>query len=185
VVVDRTSGRIANRDFEDGRDGSWTEFSTHGWDLIVQTLDDPATPHSGSWAVWLGGDFDEVSWIEQNVKIPSGSPALELWYWIGSEDFCGFDSGSVVINGSTIVETFDLCEDENTDGWVKRTVSVSAFAGQTVSIRIGAETDSSLNSNLFIDDVAFSSSALMLNEPGAAASRPVDLDDPDDAKPKP
>jgi hypothetical protein len=153
VTVAPPSNPIQNGDFENGRDGSWTEYSAQGWDLISTDITVPA--HSGSWAAWLGGDNDEIAYIEQQVTIPSGSSVLSFWYWISSEDSCGNDFGGVIINGSTVVDAFDLCSSANTGGWVRRTVDLNAYTGQTIQLQIRAETNSSLNSNLFVDDVAF------------------------------
>jgi hypothetical protein len=146
---------IQNGDFENGPDGSWTEYSSNGFDLIVDSFFPTLiVPHSGRWAVWLGGALNETSSITQQVTVPSSSLTLGFWYWIGSQDTCGNDFGYVVIGGADI-ETFDLCEDENTGGWAKHTTDLSAYEGQSVSLQIRAETNGSQNSNLFIDDVAF------------------------------
>jgi len=159
VLCNYTSGPtgVTNGDFESGST-DWVEYSTHGWDLIVTSCPGSITPHSGSWITWLGGDHDEISYIQQQVIVPFNSPYLAYWHWIASEDYCGYDFGSVIINGSTIVDVYNLCESENTEGWVKHVVNLSTYAGQSVSLQIRAETDSSLNSNLFIDDVSFQSS---------------------------
>lgn len=58
-----------------------------------------------------------------------------------------------------MVDVYDLCESTHTGGWAKHVINLSAYAGQSVSLQIRAETDSSLNSNLFIDDVSFQTSA--------------------------
>ena len=157
---DVPGGDVTNGDFENGPT-DWTEYSTHGWDLIVQSFPTGVTPHSGSWAVWLGGDLDDVSYIQQQVTVPSGSPYLSYWHWIASEDTCGYDYGSTLIDGSE-VDAYDLCSSENTGGWVQHTVDLSAYEGQSVSLQIRAETDSSANSNLFVDDVTFQSSPLLV-----------------------
>ena len=146
-----------NGDFESGPTG-WVEYSSNGWDLILPNSSLIVPPHGGSWAVWLGGDDDEISYIQQQVIVPPGSPYLAYWHWIASEDFCGYDFGKVIIN-STTVDEYDLCSSTNTGGWAKHVVNLSAYAGQSVSLQIRAETDSSLNSNLFIDDVSFQASA--------------------------
>lgn len=157
VIV--TSGQLVqliNGNFEGGSTG-WTSYSTHGWSLI-RNSGFPGTvgPHGGSWAVWLGGDYNDLSYIQQQATVPTGTPYLAYWYWIASADGCGYDFGGVLING-TVVETLQLCGSQNTGGWVKRVVNLNSYAGQTVMIRIRAETDSSYNSNFFIDDVAFQS----------------------------
>ena len=150
-------GGLVNGDFESGPTG-WVEYSWNGWNLILPASSLLVTPYSGSWAVWLGGDYDEISYIQQQVTVPAGSPYLAYWHWLASEDICGWDFGSVIIN-STIVDVYDLCESTHTGGWAKHVINLSAYAGQSVSLQIRAETDSSLNSNLFIDDVSFQASA--------------------------
>jgi uncharacterized repeat protein (TIGR01451 family) len=154
-----SSGGIVNGDFESGPT-DWVEYSTHGWDLIVQALQLPGTvtPHSGNWAVWLGGEYDDISYIQQQVNVPTGNSYLAYWHWIASEDACGYDFGGVLVN-STVVDVYNLCIPYETGGWVKHVVNLGSYAGQTVLLQIRAETDSSLNSNLFVDDVAFQASA--------------------------
>jgi hypothetical protein len=44
-----------------------------------------------------------------------------------------------------------------TGEWVERSVDLSVFTGQTVDLVFQVETDSSLNSNWFIDDVSLKS----------------------------
>ncbi len=175
-----TSGGFTNGDFESGRTG-WTEYSTHGWVLIKNAgFPGSVAPRSGNWAVWLGGEYDDVSFIEQEVAVSSANPYLAFWHWIASEELCGgYDAGGVIINGSIVVDQFDLCTPANTGGWVKHVVDLSAYAGQTVPVQIRAETDYSNNSNLFIDDVSFQATS--------AASRQAvpTLFDPESTMPKP
>jgi len=146
-----TSTGIVNGDFESGPTG-WEEYSLQGWPLILHKDDLPVTPHSGNWAAWLGGDNNEISYISQTVTIPSGITALRFWQWIGSQDQCGYDFAWVRINNTSLL-TVTLCQGNNTGGWVAQTVNIGAYAGQTVSLQFRVETDSSLNSNYFLDDV--------------------------------
>jgi hypothetical protein len=151
---------LINGGFEQGPGVGWEEYSSHGWPIILQADQMPVNPRSGSWAAWLGGEHDELSLVAQEVTISGGSPYLIYWTWIESEDFCGYDFGGVVINFDTVVDVFQLCEDENTGGWVRRSVDLSDYAGQTIVIDIRAETDGSLYSSLYIDDVSFAASPL-------------------------
>lgn len=155
VMLSPSSVGIINGDFESGRTG-WVEFSHQGWPLILYKDDLPVTPHSGNWAAWLGGDDNEVAYISQTVGIPTAG-TLTLWEWIASEDECGYDFAWVRINNINVT-TVNLCSSNNTNGWVKRTVDLGTYAGQTVSLQIRVETDESLNSNYFVDDVALSGS---------------------------
>lgn len=174
---------IENADFEDGPDGSWTEFSRQGFTpLILQDFPEGVTPHSGQWAVWLGGVEDEISFIKQQVVVPPDKPYLTYWHWIASADTCGFDFGSVIINSATVADTYDLCTSENSNGWVQHTVNLSAYAGQSVLLQIRAETDESVNSNLFVDDVAFATTGTAVQRAyPAATSREAEMPKPDTA----
>ncbi|MGC8877806.1 MAG: C1 family peptidase [Anaerolineae bacterium] len=156
-VISRAPLSLLNGDFEQGRT-AWYEYSSHGWQLIVprSALPGSVSPHSGNWVVWLGGDYNDISFIRQQVTIPTGNHYLHYWHWIASKDACGYDFGGVVIN-DTVVDMYDLCTSRNTNGWVRHTVNLSSYAGQTVFLQIRAETDGSLNSNLFVDDVSFQS----------------------------
>lgn len=149
---------IFNAGFESGHT-AWTEYSTHGWYLITQSSSITPSPHGGSWLVWLGGDDDEISYIQQQVGVPAGSPYLAYWGWIDSKETnCSNDHGGVAVNGSG-VEVYGLCQSSNNSGWQKHVVNLSAYAGQSVALQIRVETNSSVNSNLFIDDLFFQSSA--------------------------
>lgn len=172
---------IRNGDFESGADGSWTESSYQGYSLILHSSTLPITPHSGSWATWLGGVGDEISEISQSVTIPSGYSLLRFWHWIGSADVCGYDWGMVYIDDDERGR-FDLCSDTGTGGWVIRTYDLSAYVGQTVVLQIRATTDGSLNSNLFIDDVALVPPLLAFDQGEDQAPDPTILSGRSDAE---
>ncbi|NUQ38245.1 MAG: S8 family serine peptidase [Caldilineales bacterium] len=165
---------LVNGGFEQGREVGWRSYSSNGWHLIFPGSDLPGTitPHGGAWAAWLGGDDNELSALTQRVTIPQSHPTLRFWYWIASQDYCGYDFGGVVINNTQLADAFTLCSARDTNGWVLRTVDLSAFAGQTVELQLRADTDGSLNSNLFIDDVALGQATLSL--PDAAPALPPD-----------
>jgi serine protease len=145
---------ILNPGFESGA-ASWTKYSTHGWPVIMNAgFPGTVAPHTGSWAAWLGGDYDDISYVQQQVTVPASTPHLTYWHWIASQDICGFDYGGVLVNG-TVVDQYDLCDDNDTHGWVKHSVNLAAYAGQSVTIQVRVETDNLLNSNLFVDDFSF------------------------------
>jgi hypothetical protein len=147
---------LANGDFESGAT-VWTEYSAWDAQIILSSDHLPIIPHGGNYAAWLGGLNDEIAYIQQQVTIPSSAPYLVYWHWIGSTDLCGYDFGGVIINNS-VVHQYDLCGSTATGGWVKHSVNLSSYAGQSVSLQIRVETDSSAWSNLFVDDVSFQSS---------------------------
>ncbi|NLE44228.1 MAG: hypothetical protein GX620_05870 [Chloroflexi bacterium] len=150
---------VLNGSFESGA-AHWTQYSSHGWALIMNSgFPGSVAPRTGSWAAWLGGDDDEIAYVRQQVSVPPGAPYLTYWYWIASSDSCGYDFGGVLVNDATVVDVYELCSATNTGGWVKRTVDLSGYAGQSISFQIRVETNGSLNSNLFVDDVSFQASA--------------------------
>lgn len=160
--VQQTQNPFTNPGFENGSTG-WTEYSAWGYSLILNRASLPRVPHAGNWAVWLGGDYNEISYIAQQVTVPASNPVLSYWHYISSEDVCGFDFGFVVVNNS-IVNTYNLCASNNTNGWVQKTVNLSAYAGQTVNLQIRAETDGYLLSSLYVDDVSFQSSVTTVQQ---------------------
>lgn len=155
-----TSGipTVLNGNFESGRDGSWMESSSNGYDLVTNAL--PQPPRSGSWAAWLGGDDNETSQLSQTFTLP-GSPALYLnfYYRIGSNDACSFDD-AVIYVGASPVASFELCTSNNSANWVGHSLNMAPYAGQTVTVRFTTVTDESLVSSFLIDDVAFSTTPL-------------------------
>ena len=164
---------ITNGDFELGSSG-WTEYSLSRWTLIVTTLPGSATCRSGAWCVWLGGEYDDISYVAQRVTVPATAPWLTYYHWIASSDVCGYDFGGVFVNG-TVVDDYDLCDSLNTGGWVKHSADFSAYAGQTVDFQIRVETDGANNSSLFVDDVAFSAGAVPAGEDALTAGLNVDV----------
>ncbi len=158
VVRNYFRGELANGDFEDGPMG-WTEYSSSGLPLILNSASlGPVPPHSGTWAARLGRSHDPLSSIEQRVKVPVDRPLLRYWHWVDSADECGFDVASVRVDGA-LVRVYDLCKSKNTGGWVEVAVNLSSYGGQTVTLQIRVEADSSLESSLYVDDVSFGSVA--------------------------
>jgi hypothetical protein len=145
---------ITNGNFDSG-DTAWTDFSSNGvYPIITHAASLPVLPYSGSYAAWMGGLPNEVNYVQQQVAVPANAPYLRFYHWMASADAPGFDFGRVKVNGLA-VETFDLSKDTN--GWVVHTVNLTAYAGQSVSLRFEGTTDGSLNSNWFVDEVSFHS----------------------------
>ena len=159
---------IVNGNFEAGPTG-WQQYSSNGWQLILSQANLPVPPRSGAWAAWLGGDYDEASILSQVVTVPVSNSTLTYWLWIASADVCGYDVGGVVINEDDAVDAYWLCSDNNTGGWILRSVNLGAYAGQTVLMDFAAFTDDSLNSNMFLDDISLGLSLNALAAPDTTA----------------
>ena len=157
---------LTNSDFELGRDGTWREQSTWGFDLVVHESAYGGTvpPQSGEHLAWLGGANWENSYISQEFTLPAGENAtVGFSYWVESRDWCGYDWGAVYIyDGSSFyrIWTQPLCLGAETNGWADAEIELgSEFAGQTVRVLFKAKNDSVYHSSMYVDDVEVSSEA--------------------------
>ncbi|HOG58508.1 MAG TPA: hypothetical protein PK137_00665 [Anaerolineaceae bacterium] len=162
AVVPPPANPFQNPGFELGRT-VWTEYSSHGWALIYPAAGTPVAAHDGSWLAWLGGASSETARLSQTITISGAAPYLHFWYYIASEDVCGFDFFRVKVNGSQVYSA-DLCSSANTNGWVKAVVNLSGMVGASKTVMFEVTTDGSLNSNLFLDDVSMSNLSTMMEE---------------------
>jgi len=132
----------------------------------------PVIPHTGFWAVWLGGYYGETSSISQSVTIPAGRSILHYWYYSESVDSCNFDFFKIFVGG-TLRFSETLCVSNETNAWVHRTLDLSAYAGTTQALMFRAETDSANNSNVFLDDVSFETSTALASNAVNGSSDPL------------
>lgn len=158
TITDAVEGGIINGDFEAGATG-WAEYSSHGWDIIMLSSEiDGLYAHSGNWLAYLAGGDSETSSISQSITIPSGMSYLHYWYWIESEDSCGYDYFRVKI-GATTVRTQNLCYSSSTGGWVHGSIDLSLYANVPLTLKFEAITDISNISLIFLDDIYLASTA--------------------------
>src|SRR5690606_2735897 len=92
-------------------------------------------------------------------------------HFLASEDYCGYDFAGVLVNGA-VVDVYDLCSDTNSTGWSQHAVNLNAYRGQTVALQIRVETDGSLFSSLYVDNVGFSASAAAAQAQAGAPQSP-------------
>ncbi|MFZ2487173.1 MAG: M4 family metallopeptidase [Anaerolineae bacterium] len=156
------AGQLINGGFELGRNVGWTESSTKGL-VLVGT----GSARTGSWRAWLGGSNSETAQINQTYTVPANA-TLTYWYRITSSDVCGYDYGYVRVN-STNVKTYNLCSSTKMSSYAQGSVSLAAYAGQTVTLSFRLTTDSSYTSSMYVDDVAIATAFQgLLEEPGLA-----------------
>lgn len=168
---------LRNGTFEDGADGIWLEQSTNfgaeGSLILVEAeLPPESQPHSGSYAAWLGGANLEISTLKQSFNLPAASTVTLVYYYqIQSEDACGYDSASLLIQAQTVT-AIDLCEETATNGWQQATVDLSSRAGQPLTLEFRAATDEGQISSFLLDDVSLLLTAAPTPEP--TPDRPQD-----------
>src|SRR5262245_54058254 len=121
---------IGNPGFETGT-SPWT--GTAG--IIGSFPSQPA--HSGTRNAWLDGDgFKHTDTLSQTVTLPAGCTTATLSYWLHIDTAettttVAKDKLTVKMGSTTVASYSNL--DQNI-GYLQRTIDVSAFAGQTVSL---------------------------------------------------
>ena len=118
---------------------------------------DWATDNSGPHLPEQRSEGGETASLAQTLPVPVATPYLAYWQWVDStEAGCYYDVVTLWVNDN-VVEAYGLCAGLETNSWTRRAVDLSAYAGQTVALRIQVTTDGSAHSSLFLDDVAFES----------------------------
>lgn len=158
---DNTDNWVANGGFEEGATGAWNESSSNGYGLILNRNDlFGVPPRSGNWAVWLGGIDSEVSRLTQDVTLNGDTATLTFYYQIRSDDECGNDFARVSVqildqpmSVPTVIDAYELCVDNASGAWKQATLDLSAYSGHSLRLTFEAETNDSLVSSLYLDDV--------------------------------
>jgi Zn-dependent metalloprotease len=115
------------------------------------------TAHAGTRYAWLDGyGTTHTDTLSQTVAIPTGCTAstLSIFLHIDSAETTAttqFDTLTIAA-GTTTLGTFSNLD--KATGYVQRTFSVGAFAGQTVTIKFTGTEDVSLQTSFVIDDTA-------------------------------
>ncbi|MFK4150669.1 M28 family peptidase [Streptomyces fungicidicus] len=142
------AGAVTNGGFENGT-SPWTGTTA----AIGAHSGRPA--HGGTRFAWLGGNGTTgTESLSQTVTVPAGCTQASLNYWLyidtsetGSTAYDRF----TVKAGSTTLAT--LSNANAGSGYVQRSVSLSAYAGQTVTLTFTATEDYSLQTGFLLDDV--------------------------------
>ncbi|MGC0416384.1 Zn-dependent metalloprotease [Embleya sp. AB8] len=142
---------LLNGGFEQGT-ANWTQSAN---DITNSTQN---AAHSGSWYAWMMGYGSTATETlsQANVLIPnSGSPKLRLWTKITTQETGStvYDTLKVQINGTTLATYSNV---DASSAYVQRTVDVSAYKGQTVTVQFAGSEDSSLATTFLVDDVSIS-----------------------------
>ena len=156
-----TASAVKNGTFDAGREGSWTQYSIDTFDIILSASEVVAvggpsnlTPQTGNYVAWLGGLHNENGGIHQQATIDNGTPFLQFYQQIRSQETtCTNDQARIKING-TVVKTINLCLSQSGTAWVKQSVDLSAYKGKTVKLEFNITTNSAIFSNWFVDSVS-------------------------------
>lgn len=113
--------------------------------------------HTGTRFARLGGlGSTHTDTLSQPVTLPAGCNSATLSFWLHIDTTettasTAFDKLTPKIGSTTLATYSNL--DKNT-GYAQKTIDVSAFAGQTVTLTFTGTEDPSLVTNFVLDDVA-------------------------------
>jgi hypothetical protein len=150
-----------NANFDLGSGNGWTEVPAG--QLVVSAA--PVTPDSGAFLGWLGGAFNANDQLYQEVAIPGDAQGLRLRgkRFIATEespDGGPFDFWTIELRnagGGVLLQTLGTYSNNDAaPQWLAfEHVAAATHAGQTVRLLLRGTTDDSLNTNFFIDTLAF------------------------------
>jgi hypothetical protein len=150
---------LGNPGFESGAAAPWS-MSTGV--LCSNASCSGETAHAGSWFVWLDGyGATTTDTLAQTVAIPAGKTKATLSYYLHidtaeTSTSTAYDTLTVqVLNGSgTVLKTLATYSNLNAAaGYAQHTSDVSAYIGQTVTIKFTGKEDASLQTSFVLDDI--------------------------------
>jgi subtilisin family serine protease len=143
---------VVNGGFESGATG-WSQSDP----AIISTN---GRVRSGSWSAWLGGYNGASESLAQTVTVPSTGATLR-WSWqLSSSEPASTRAYDLLharvysTGGALLGTVLSRSNTSSRDVWLSESASLGAWAGQTVSVRFVATTDSSYASSFFVDDVS-------------------------------
>ncbi|MFG2846764.1 PKD domain-containing protein [Kitasatospora sp. NPDC048296] len=150
---------LGNPGFETGTAAPWT--ATSG--VISNKTNEP--PHTGSWDAWLDGyGYSHTDTLAQAVTLPSGCSSYQLSFWLHvdttdpSTTTAYHTLKAQVLNSSgTVLGTLATYSnlDANT-GYAQHTFDLSAYAGQSVTLKFTGYENAYYSTSFVLDDTAVS-----------------------------
>ncbi|MGW2042279.1 M28 family peptidase [Streptomyces virginiae] len=139
---------VVNGGFENGS-SPWS--ATAG----VITNQSGQAPHGGSYKAWLNGyGSTHTDSASQSLAVPSGCASYRLGFFLhidtDEDENVVYDRFSVSVAGQTLASFSNL--DANS-GYVEKSYDLSAYAGQTVTLKFNGVEDQSLQTSFVVDDV--------------------------------
>lgn len=162
----KAASLINDGSFEDGR--AWTEDMGNGSGCGSRISNFSAASgapaaYDGKNIFWAGGycgnTASDGNWVEQSgILVPVADSTLHFWIYskrVVDDDPDAPDIAYLAVDGDEW--TRDLTMANDTSDWLEQTVDLSAYAGQSITLRLGAHSEGSDTGNLFFDYIHFGS----------------------------
>jgi hypothetical protein len=149
---------LGNPGFETGTAAPWTASSG----VINDHSQEP--PHTGKWDAWLDGySSPRTDTLSQAVTVPSGCSTYQLSFWLHIDTAqtttnTAYDTLTVqVLNSSgTVLGTLATFSNLNHGtGYSQYSYNLSAYAGQSVTLKFTGTQVSDTQTSFVVDDTAF------------------------------
>ncbi|MEU8513850.1 Ig domain-containing protein [Kitasatospora sp. NPDC048722] len=145
---------LANPGFEAGSTAGWTETNTSGTSSINSSSSEP--PHSGTYDAWLDGyGSTNTDTLAQTVTLPAGCSTYNLSFWLhidtAASSTTAFDKLTVTANGTTLATYSNV---NAAAGYQQHTLNLSAYAGQSVTLKFSGSEDYTKQTSFVLDDTA-------------------------------
>jgi Zn-dependent metalloprotease len=118
----------------------------------------PSEPaHTGTWDAWLNGyGTTHTDTLSQTVTLPAGCSNYSLSFWLHIDTSettttTKYDTLTVTVGTTTLATYSNL---DHATGYSQKTFNLSAFAGQTITLKFTGTEDTSLQTSFVIDDTA-------------------------------
>ena len=152
---------LLNPGFESGH-VNWAESSTQGGaNAVIGQWAGSEDPNSGSWNAWLCGyGSTDTDVLSQSVAIPSTASSATLNFYLHIDTAettttTAYDKFTVaVIHGgvTTVLATFSNLNAAS--GYTLHSYDLTAYKGQTVTVKFTGSEDSSLQTSFVVDDTS-------------------------------
>ncbi|NUR63653.1 MAG: hydrolase [Catenulispora sp.] len=150
---------LGNPGFETGAAAPWTASTG----VVNSAADEPA--RTGSWDAWLDGTgAAHTDTLAQSLSLPAGCSSYRFGFWLHTDTAetsttKAYDTLKVqVLNSSgTVLGTLATFSNLNaSSGYVQHTYDLSAYAGQTVTLKFTGAEDYEYQTSFVVDDTAVS-----------------------------
>ena len=148
---------LGNPGFETGTAAPWTAST----EVIADNAKEP--PHAGKWDAWLDG-FGKATTdtLAQTVALPGGCGSYQLSFWLHvdtaeTSKTKAFDTLQVQVLSSSGAVLGTLATFSNLNaaaGYVQHSYDLSAYSGQTVTLKFTGTEDAEDQTSFVVDDTA-------------------------------
>jgi hypothetical protein len=142
---------LGNPGFETGSAAPWTASSG----VVSNNSGEPA--HSGSWDAWMDGyGSTHTDTLSQSVTVPAGCTSATLSFFLHVDTAettasTAYDKLTVQAGSTTLATYSNL---DAASGYVQKSLSLTPYLGQTVTLKFTGAEDSTLQTSFVVDDTA-------------------------------